>query len=168
MKNILGNIDWEEEMSPHQDDVDKLWEIFTAKYYEAELKCVPRKLVYVNGKKSKNLSTPLDKKTLRKIKKKNRLWSKKRQNIALEEEKLQYNKLRNQIRRLTRKAKKAMEKKIAKNSKKNPKSFWSYAKSKLKSKAGIPELEKVDVNGDITYAKENVEKAEVLLDYSGP
>ena len=60
--------------------------------------------------------------------------------LATDEEILQYKKLKNQIRRLTRKSKKILEKEIAKNSKSNPKAFWKYTQSKLKTRAGIPDL----------------------------
>ena len=55
---------------------------------------------------------------------KNKLWGKIRRELASEEEKLQYNRLKNQIRRLTRKGKKLLEKKVAQEAKSNPKSFW--------------------------------------------
>ena len=50
--------------------------------------------------------------------------------MASEEEKLQYNKLRNQIRRLSRKGKKIMEKNIAKEAKSYPPIFFKYTQSK--------------------------------------
>ena len=49
---------------------------------------------------NKKLSTPLDKTTLRKIKQKNKLWIKFRNDLALEEDKLKFKQLRNQVRRL--------------------------------------------------------------------
>ena len=73
MKDMLKQVDCVNEMSPHCGNIDKLWEIFTEKYYKAEKECIPKKLVYINGQESKRLSTPLDKKNLRKIKKKNKL-----------------------------------------------------------------------------------------------
>ena len=87
-----------------------------------------------------------------------------RKKLASEEEKLTYRKLKNQIRRLTRKGKKIMEKNIAKQIKTNPKSFWSYTQSKLKTRSGIPDLEK-DQNGDKSYAKDDQEKADLLQEY---
>ena len=75
-------------------------------------------------KKNKKLSTPLDRNKIQKIKKKSRLWSKICMNFASVEEELQYNRQRNQIRRLTRKSKKIMGAKIAKSVKTNPKAFW--------------------------------------------
>ena len=106
-------------------------------------------------------------KNLLKIKKKNRLWSKKRKSLASEEEKITYNKLRNQIRRLTRKAKKNTERNIANNAKANPKMFWKYSQSKLKTRANIPDLESIDDNGEIIYAKDDKSKADQFQSYFG-
>ena len=62
---------------------------------DAENQCVPRKLTYVNGKLSKKCSVPLDKKTLAKIKKKNKLWGRVNKQLAEDEEKIIYIRLRN-------------------------------------------------------------------------
>lgn len=110
MREILQNIDWEEEFEKYPSDVNKKWEFFKCKFLEAEKECVPRKKVYMKGKFSKKFSIPLDMKNLKKLKKKNKIWNKIRKDLANEEEKLQYKKLRNQIRRLTRKGKKLHEK----------------------------------------------------------
>jgi len=101
----LNKINWEAELGKTPDDVNEQWEFFKSQFMKLDKKYVPRKLVYINGKLSKKFSNSLDKATLRKIKKKNKLWSKMRKNLASEEEKLQYNTIRNQIRRLTRKKK---------------------------------------------------------------
>ena len=166
MRELLGDIDWEKEMGT-SEDVNKIWKIFKDKFYAIEKECVPTKTVYVNGEKSKRLSMPLDRKTLLKIKKKNRVWSKKRRSLATEEETVQYNKLRNQVRRLTRKAKKLNEKRIAKNSKGNPKDFWKYTQSKLKSRASIPDLEVISEDGSVSYAKDDESKANQFQQYFG-
>ena len=47
-----------------------------------------------------------------------------------------------------------MEKNIAKNIKSNPKAFWRYTQSKLKTKPGIPDLEK-SKNGEQTVFTKN-------------
>ena len=112
---------------------------------------------------NKKLSTPLDKKTLRKITKK--ILDKVRKSLALEEEKLQFKKLRNQIRRLARKGKKVMEEHIAKNIKSNPKAFWRYTQRKLKTKPGIPDLEKSNTGKQTVFTKNDEEKADVFLNY---
>ena len=120
-------------------------------------------LTYINGKLSKKLSIPLDQTTLHKIKQKNRTWGRIRKELADEEEKLQYNRLRNQVRRLTRKSKKLIEKDIAKNSKSNPKAFWKYSQSKLKTRTGIPDLVAEDNDDDPIYTRNNQEKTDVFL-----
>ena len=167
IKNKINSINWEEEFNKYPDDINKQWKFFCDIYADAEKTYIPRKTVYVNGKMNKKLSTPLDKKTLRKIKQKNKLWSKFRNDLALEEEKLKFRQLRNQVRRLTRKGKKIMEKNIAKNIKSNPKAFWKYTQSKLKTKPGIPDLEKAETGDKPTFTKTDDEKADVFLNYFG-
>ena len=66
-----------------------------------------------------------------KMKKKNKIWGRIRKNLASEEEKIQFRRIRNQIRSLTRKSKKILEKNIAKNAKSNPKAFYKYSQQKL-------------------------------------
>ena len=56
-----------------------------------------------------------------------------------------------------------MEKQIAKNSKENPKSFWRYAQTKLKTRTGIPDLEMQTEDGK-TFTKNDQEKADTLQD----
>lgn len=166
MNEELGQINWEEEFKQYPNDVNRQWTVFSTKFHELEKKYVPRKNVFINGKKSKKLSTALDRKTLRKIKRKNNLWGKIRKKIASEEEELQYKKITNQIRRLTRKAKKLTEQVIAKNSKNNPKAFWKYTQSKLKTKASIPDLQKPNPeSNESSFTTSDGEKAEVFLNY---
>ena len=109
----------------------------------------------------KVLST-LDSKNLKKLKRKNKLWSKIRRDLADEEEKLQYNRLKNQIRRLTRKGKKLYEKNIASNVKSNPKAFWQYTQSKLKTRSQIPDIIKPGTENNPTYSKNDLEKPKYL------
>ena len=162
MKNILSQYDWEN-LQRQSDDINKQWELFKNIFLDAENQCVPRKLTYVNGKLSKKFSIPLDKKTLAKIKKKNKLWGRIRKQLAEDEEKINYNHLRNQIRGLTRKSKKIIEKEIAKNAKSNPKAFWKYSESKLKTRSGIPDLVIEDDEDEPKYTKNDQEKTETFL-----
>ena len=164
-KKDLEMIDWELELNQFPDEVDKQWEYFKGKFLELDKKYVPRKLVYINGKLSKKFSNSLDKQTLRKIKKKNKLWSKMRKNLASEEEKIQYKSLRNQIRRLTRKLRKLKEKTIAKCVKSNPKAFWQYSQQKLKKRSAIPDLQIPGTDKDPKYATNDEGKAELLVNY---
>ena len=165
MLKSLQEIDWISEFSKYPDSVQKQWEFFKQKYHETEKTYVPRKNVFINGKMSKKLSTPLDAKSISKIKKKNKLWGKIRKNLATLEEELHFKQLRNQIRSLTRKSKKLIEKKVAKNAKSNPKAFWAYAQSKLKTRAGIPDLVKPGTEKSPEFSKNDVEKADIFLSY---
>ena len=79
---------------------------------------------------------------------------------------MQYNKIRNQVRRLTRKSKNIMEKNIAKNVKNNPKAFWKYTQTKLKTRSGIPDLEKPEsTSSNPLYTSDDNEKADIFLSY---
>ena len=98
-------------------------------------------------------------------KKKNHKWSRIRKNIADEEEKLQYNRLRNQIRSLTRKSTKILERNITQNVKTNPKGFWKYSQEKLKTRSNIPDLIKPGTEQNPEYATTDQDKSEVLLNY---
>ena len=161
----LNNINWLEEFNKYPNDVNKQWTFFRDKFLEAELKFVPRKKVFINGHLSKKFSRPLDKKSLKLMKKKNHIFSNIRKNIATEEEKLGFNRLKNQVRALTKKSKKVFEKLIAKNAKQNPKAFWAYTQSKMKFKSTIPDLIKPETEENPEYASTDEEKAQLLVDY---
>lgn len=165
IRETMASVDWQNEFEKYPNDVEKQWHFFREKLQEAEEKYIPRKNVFINGKKNKKFSIPLDRENLKKIKKKNKLWGKIRKNLAYEEEKLQYNRLRNQIRRLTLKSKKLIEKTVAKNSKSNPKAFWKYAQSKMKQNKSVPDLINNEDKKNPTYTTSDKDKADVFLDY---
>ena len=56
----------------------------------------------------------------------------------------------------------SLEKKIAKEAKQNPKYFWKYASTKMKTRTGVAELVKGNDQG---MTKTDEEKANVLCDY---
>ena len=53
---------------------------------------------------------------------------------------MQYNRIRNQVRRLTRNIAKEYERGLARNAKENPKAIWRYINSKSKTKESIGNL----------------------------
>ena len=116
-------IDWEEKLKSCGDNVNKMWEIFKNKMKEAE-ELIPSKIVTINGK-NKKYKTSLDRKSLAKIKRKNRLWDRYCKTSSGQVY-LEYCRTRNQVRKLTRKAQKAVEKNIAKTAKSNPQKFWQF------------------------------------------
>ena len=161
----LSKVNWESELGKFPKNVNKQWEFFRNKYIEAEAEFIPCKQIFINGKLNKKLSVKFDKKTLALRKKKNRTWSKMRKNLATEEETLGFRRLRNQVKSLCSKAKRIVEKKISKNAKTNPKGFWSYTQSKLKTRSSMPDLIKPGTEDNPIYAKTDEDKAEVLVDY---
>ena len=91
-----------------------------------------------------------------KIKDKNKLHKKYRVSHSSPDY-LAYCRARNQAKWLCRKAKTQFEKSLAKDAKSNPRAVFKYVNSKLKTKAGIPEL--TTPNG---VAHTDVSKAEAL------
>ena len=78
---------------------------------------------------------------------------------------MQYNRIRNQVRRLTRNITKEYERGLARNAKENPKAIWRYINSKSKTKESIGNLLKDPSKLDSEVAESDKEKAEVLADY---
>ena len=164
-EEIMSKIKWDEELSKYEGDVEGQWNCFKEHYNKAERVCIPKRKVYINGKFSKKFSTKFDEATLKKMKKKNKIWGRIRKNLASDEEHLQFKRIRNQIRRLTRKSKKMVEKNIAKNAKCNPKAFYKYSQSKLKTRSQIPDLIKPGTEKKPEYISDDKGKAETYLEY---
>ena len=110
--------------------------MFLQKYNEAELECIPRKVVKTSTKRFSKL---LDRKTLAKNVRRNRLWERylNTKDAKTYEE---YCKCKNQLRRLTRKSLKSREMNIAKKAKTINRLFWKFVSSKTKLKPSIPDL----------------------------
>ena len=131
-------MDWDELLNK-APDVNSMWNIFKERVDLAIEACVPKKTVIINGKNSHRNGKSLDRKSLAKIKRKNRLWD----NYCKTSDGrvyLDYCKTRNQVRSMTRKAEILLEKSIARQSRTNPKKFWQFVGKKTKSKSTIPEL----------------------------
>ena len=113
-------------------------------------------------KQSKKRYQPkwLDNKTLRKIKKKHRLF--KRFLITKEGiDYLRFIEARRKCKRAIKTAKREYEKKIAKHSKHNPRQFWNFVNDKLKVNSNISPLDKKDGS----KATSDEDKANVLNEY---
>ena len=133
MRRVL-DIDWEDTLNACGNDINKMWKTFKSKMEEAE-KLIPKKVITINDNKRK-YAKPLDRKTLAKIKRKNRLWERyTRSNDG--KAYLEYCKVENQVRGLTRKAEKAIERAACKKVKKK---FWQFDNRKTKNKVSIPDL----------------------------
>ena len=118
-------------------------------------------------REARQYPVPLDKKIREKINKKNKLWAKLKNPTTLnkEEGNKEYQKLRNQVRRSTRKAHKQYEKEIVKQIRGNPKEFWSYTQSKLKTKTNIPNLIADCGDGNKITLEKDSDNAEALSNF---
>ena len=113
---------------------------------------------YKSAKKRKNIY--LTQEAIRKKNLKNKLWRRyTRERTYFNRKK--YNHAKNELRSLTRKLREQFEMHIARNIKISPKFFWSYVKSKTKTRAKIPPLKKVDDTEAVTA----YDKAETLNIY---
>ncbi|KAJ3590252.1 hypothetical protein NHX12_008206 [Muraenolepis orangiensis] len=77
-------------------------------------------------------------------------------------EQQEYARARNQTRWANRKAQRNLERKLAQEIKKNPKAFRRYVSSKTSVRSSIPDLDRIDSEGQTTSDEE---KADVLNDF---
>ena len=135
------NIDWVEYLNEpgNSGDVNEMWDAFTRKLNSAIEDCIPKITIKINRAKRNKRKSVFDRRCLKLIKRKNRLWEKflkTKDGLAY----LEFCRIRNQVRTVTRKARKLIEKEVAKQAKDNPKKFWQYVGSKTKKRSTIPDL----------------------------
>ena len=148
MTNKMKLYDWSNDMEGL--DTDSAWTVFNDKIDKESEKHIPKS----NNKKHRLY---IDKNAERKIKKKYHLWKRFQEtNSARDHE--TFKKESNELRTLTRNLRRDFERKLVKNLKKDPKSFWCYANSKLKTRSKISQLDKQDG----TTTNNDKEKADVL------
>ena len=146
----LSSILWEEELKDL--DVNDSWNKLRNSIDTVVNKFVPKK------KPAKNKGKPfMNKELLEIVRNKHRTFRKASLHRSDENIK-EKNKARNKANRECKKARRNLEKTVAAQSKKNPKPFWSYATSKLKSRSGIADL----ISPDGTKTNNDKDKAEVL------
>ena len=155
---------WKEEFmaGAKEKSPEELWSLLKSKLIELRNKFVPTKEIKagVNGWKG---TFPINEAVQNAIKEKHSLhrrWikSKKSGNNALRET---YHKSRCRVKKLIRQAKRSFEKELASGSKKNPKQFWKYVRSKLRTKSGVSPLLQDKKNPNSLKFDDN-EKAEIL------
>jgi len=155
------DVDWETLMG--DDDINNMWAKFADKIEDLRDKYIPKTKTKAGKNAKKHHFIPIDQKTIRKIKKKHRLWQRFMETRSGEKYQ-EFAKVRNQVKGMMRKARRNTEQDIAKNAKSNPKKFWQYANSKRKSNSGISDLEYSE-NEEIKTASTDVDKANVLASF---
>ena len=138
----LKSTNWKQNFirDANNKSVEDVWGQFKNRLLDLRNKHVPiQKIDGVPTWKSKS-SIPIDETLQNAIKEKkicHRKWSASKGNITTTDQRVKYTKANNKVRRLMRKAKREFESDIAKKAKSNPKSFWSFIRSRLKTKAGV-------------------------------
>ncbi len=150
----LSGFDWENDFVGKS--CEECWQLFAARMEDGVRQFVPKSTV-MHGKSGRPLW--LYTKALEKVKKKREAY-KRYINTQEEQDYVAYARIRNQVRWECRKAKRQFERELAKETKSNPKAFYSYTNGKLKTKSGIANLE--TANGKATT---NKEKAEALNEF---
>ena len=167
MLNELESSDWKKAfMTERRCDMDPeiLWNRLKAKLLELRNKFVPTKKISA-GRNCLKGSFPISEKLQLAIKEKHSLhrrWikGKKNGNGSIREA---YTKSRRKVKQLIRKSKRTFEKDLAAGSKENPKQFWKYVRSKLRTKSGVsPLLQDKDNPNSLKF--DDGEKANILQD----
>jgi hypothetical protein len=153
VRSFLAGINWESELS--NLSTDQAWTYFREKIGEATRKFVP--MTKTGGKGRKKW---MDAKTLASVRKKHQMFRKWQESRSAKDY-AEYAKASNRAKKDCRRAKVKLEETVASQAKRNPKSFWSYVKSKTSTRTGIGELQKEDG----TRTKNDKEKAQLLNNF---
>ena len=144
----LKLIDWENRLE--NINTEHSWTLFEEVMSQEMEENIPKS-------RTKKRKPYINKQAEKKMKKKYYLWKRfKETNLGRDHE--EYKKERNSLRDLTRKLQKEFEKDLIKKLNKDPKAFWRYANSKIKTRSKISHLTKED--GSLTQTYE--EQAQVL------
>ena len=147
----------------NQNDVNLLWNKFKDVLLSLRNSFIPNRNSNKHLWKDKG-RTPLSKDLRNKIKEKKRLqrkWFNASDQIIRSNFRIQYTIVRNDVKRMLRQEKKDFERKICNQSNENPKAFWSYIRSNLKTRTGVYPL--LQIKDDPTSLKvDDREKADIL------
>ena len=144
--------DWNEMIAL---DVNESYKFFMDTLKKHTDHCVPLHRVKPRKKNLYMTSQALNLKKRKKM-----LWSKYIQSKDVIDL-ARFKRCRNQLRGLTRRLRKEFEKDVAKRIKKDPKQFWNYSRSRMKTRSGVGEL--LDERG--RKAEDDKAKAQLLNDF---
>ncbi len=156
------DIDWHDKLA-QTDEVNLKWLSLRNELKKAELQFIPNKLLTPDCKHNRK-GIHLDQKTFEATRKKHRSWERYMETRDPSKYK-EYVKQRNKDRAMTRKLQKDLEKDIAIDIKNNTKRFWSFVKSKTKTRTGIADLVKSNGEDGELLTNSDSEKAQVLADF---
>ena len=155
-------VNWTDKLAPYGEDPDKQWEVFAEVLKKAKEVHIPSRNIG-QGRRHRR-GPPIDKTTYEVMKKKHRAW---RRYIETRDDNKykEFRSLTNKVRKMTRNLQRDMEKDISRSAKTNPEKFWSFIKSKLKTKVRVADLVKIRDNDGEPLTKNDGEKAEVLSEF---
>ena len=140
---------------PEDTSVNAQYQSFRSKLENLCLQCIP----YQQPRhRRRNIYMTKEAMSLRK--KKRRLWQKYTRTGDILDN-ARFVRARNDLRWLTRRLRKDFEANLVQDIKKNPKRFWRYANTQLKTKARVQDL----VRADGSVASTDMEKAQTLADF---
>src|SRR3989442_989863 len=114
-----------------------------------------------NWKKKNTWKNPISNDIRKLIKKKHRLWTRYQESRDRAIEK-QYKQIRNQVRKETREINKTIQKDIGKTCKDNPKKFWQFVNSNIKTSRSIGNMTVTDPSGKLRILKMTLRKQKVF------
>ena len=135
IRERLKQIDWQTVL---KSDFTNAYCNFTQTLETATDGCIP-----LRKRNKKNNNFYMTAEATRKKEAKNKLWRRYKSSRCTYD-RSRYIKAKNKLLSLTRKSRRDFAKGIAHNIKSTPKKFWSYVKSKTKSRSKIPSLKKPD------------------------
>ncbi len=146
----LKSFDWDKDFEGR--DCEYCWKLFANRMAEGIRKFIPHKTANY-GKPGRPLW--MNALALEKVRKKTEAY-KRYLNTREGRDFQQYARARNQARWESRKAKRSFEKQLARESKSNPKAFYNYVNGKLKTRAGVANLETKDGKATCDQTKAEV------------
>lgn len=150
MGEELGKIKWKDKLD--NQTLEDSWLELKRHIFNSKNKYIPNSQ-YNNKKHSKWSSSATRIAVKEKSKKFNKWLKTKKQSDYIE-----FRRASNKCKKICKKAKKDYETNVAKDAKQNPKKFWSYINSKLKTKSGIADL----IREDGSKATIECEKSDIL------
>ena len=153
------SIDWDALLDPFQNDANSQFKVFHEVLQQVCNRCIP---CVSSDTATKKHRPPMNRDMRRLIHRKNRLWTRymETKDILKYDE---YRKCRNRVRTITRKAKREYELNLAMKVRSEPKNFWNYANSKLKTRCRIPDLYVNSNNSQLT--SNDQDKVDVLSNF---
>ena len=141
MREMMRSIDWEMELS--DKTVDERWITTMGTINDATRKCIPKRRSHGKGIRTKMKPVWMDEKVTAAVKKKTEAYTKYIQSREGTDY-INYRRSANMVKAEVRQAVRTFEKRIAMEAKKNPKAFFNYSRSKMKTRTGISDLEYPD------------------------